>query len=120
MGHDHVTTTTKPPLLNFKTGGIEFWIKPAATRGDQYRLNTMMSDQVGIKDGKVISVPPDMLHVALIKIFVDGWDHKEPWSFESFENMPATPGEDAILTLGSYIFNHVVGIRQLDEGKKKG
>lgn len=93
--------------LKFDWKGITFHIRRQATRRDQYEMHAIMAGDVGIKDGKTIMVKGEKLHPWLIERFVTGWTGPaEEWSLEALYNQPADPGEDLILTLGSFILNH--------------
>lgn len=113
--------------LEFKWKDVTFKIKAKATRGDQYEMHASMAGDVSVEDGKIIKAKPSHLFPWLIEHFVTGWhgvvdEHGKPvpWALKNLYDLPAEPGEDLILILGSYILNHtgVAPAREADERKK--
>lgn len=94
--------------LSYTHGSITFHIRGRATRRDQYDMHVAMADGVEIQDGKVIKTHTGVLYPWLIERFVTGWTGPaEKWSMAALYEQPAEPGEDLILGLGAFIFNHV-------------
>lgn len=112
--------------LEYKWKDVTFRIRERATRGDQYDMNAAMLEGTEVKDGRVIRTNAARLFPWLIERFVMGWSgvHEggkpAEWSLANLRALPAEPGEDLIMVLGSYILNHT-GIvpEQEHEDRKK-
>lgn len=97
----------KHETAQFTHEGITFTFRSRATRGDQYEMHAAMADGAEIRDGKTVKAKPSVLYPWIIGKFVTAWSVDEDFSLQKLMDQPATPGEDLILVLGSYIFNHV-------------
>ena len=112
--------------IETEVGGYKFTARARAKRRDQNDLNVAMAKSAGIEDGKLIRTSPLEIYPWLVSRFVVGWSGGSQTHGKDILNVlydqDATPGEDLILVLGAWIFNHVEGLmaKPGDELKKNG
>jgi len=107
--------------IEYSHSGMIFKIRSKATRGDQYEMNSSMAESSEISDGRIIKTNSTKLFPWLIRKFVISCDKIQGNGdaiLKGLLDQPATPGEDLILVLGSYILNHVGLLPDTEEKKK--